>query len=128
MTMTVGYRQRLVKMVFLVRTKRSLSSMRSFQEKTLWPGMLAKINGRFNGLTDYKVDVKLKVHQVEPGLFELYPKFMISGDTALSENEIEGEVDNLVDAIKAGLVFPASVTLEGYHYHRGAGQVEEWFQ
>ena len=72
------------------------------------------------------MQVKLKVNQLDANTFQFYPKFLISGETNLTpqqlRNGFDSTMDNIKDIIQVHMNLQ-SATNVSYHMHKSFGSV-----
>ncbi len=95
----------------------------------VWPDVRDVIITKLdNNFITYDLQVKLKVVQLDADTFQFYPKFIISGETNLTPDQLRNGFDSTIDNIK-GIVQThmdlQSATNVSYHMHKSVGSIDE---
>lgn len=97
-------------------------------KNTVWPDVRSIIITKLdNNFITYDLSVNLKVYQIGPNTFEFYPKFVISGETNLTPQQLRNGFDSTIDNIKDILQVHMdlqSATNVKYHLHKSFGSVD----
>ncbi len=101
----------------------------NYLKNTVWPDVQDIIITKLdNNFIEYTLEKKLKVHQLDSNTFQFYPKFVISGETALTKQQLRNGFDNTIDNIKDVIQVHMdlqSATNVKYHLHKSIGSVNE---
>ncbi len=100
----------------------------AYLKNTVWPDvrdiLITKLDNNF---ITYDLDVRLKVYQIDANTFQFYPKFIISGETNLTKEQLRNGFDNTIDNIKDVIQVHMdlqSATNVKYHLHKSIGSID----
>ena len=107
----------------------SETQITNFLTNQVWPDIrdniiIPKLDNNF---ITYTMEKKLKVIQLDSDTWQFYPKFIISGETNLStqqlRNGFDSTIDNIKDAIQVHMDNQGATNVK-YHLHKSTGTVE----
>ena len=107
----------------------SETQVRNFLTNNVWPDirsiLITKLDNNFD--PGYTLDVKLKVQKYRTGEWEIYPKFIISGTTDLTKQQLrngfDNTMDNIKDVIKPHMIAQGATNIS-YHIHKSTGSFD----
>lgn len=103
--------------------------IRNYLIDNIWPDvrdlLITKLDNNFES---YTLEKDLEVYKVNTDRWEIYPKFVISGETTLTKQQLRNGFDNTLDQIKS--ILQTHIELQGgtdiiYHIHKSVGSIDE---
>lgn len=96
---------------------------------TVWPEMrdviITKLDNNFD---TYTIEKSLKVQKIQGDTWEFYPKFVISGETTLTRQQLrngfDSTIDNLKDILQTHMEIQEATNVK-YHMHKSIGSIDE---
>ena len=114
----VTLNQRTLKIVISFTSNRSQQQITNYLTNTVWPALETKIDTKMDNNFDpgWTKGISLRVNEISPNEWEVYPKLWISGDTNLTGAQLKTGVSDLLADLK--------VTLKAEFESQGATNVE----
>jgi len=105
------------------------TALRNYLINNVWSDvrdiLITKLDNNFES---YTLNKSLKVNNIGGDRWEFYPKFVISGETTLTKQQLRNGFDSTLDNIKAILqthMDAQGATNVKYHIHKSVGSVDE---
>ena len=106
----------------------SEAQLTNFLTNNVWPDVRDIIITKLdNNFITYTLEKNLKVIRIDSDTWKFYPKFIISGETTLTKQQLRNGFDSTIDNIKDTLQVHMdlqSATNVKYHLHKSFGSID----
>ncbi len=107
----------------------SETQVKNFLTNNVWPDVrdiiITKLDNNFD--PGYTLFVSLRVADLPGNTWEIYPKFIISGTTDLTKQQLrngfDSTLDNIKDVIKPHMIAQGATNIS-YHIHKSTGSFD----